>query len=296
MVDNVSVYIPAYNVAKFLSRTIDGVLAQTYPADEILLIDDGSSDATVDIAGRYPSVTVVRHDSNRGLSAARNTAFRTARNELVASLDADCVPTTDWLARLVPHLKDHRVVGVGGRLVESVRRTVADRWRCAHLRQEQGESLLRNTDFLFGCNNLFRKSAVIEAGGYNEVMRTNGEDADLSRKLRAMGRELVYEPAACVMHLRSDTIRSILDTSWRWGQYGIPLCPRDANVCFVLARSIYVNFRYTFLNLLRRDARLGRVELLGIDFLTLAYYPYRDFRRWRAAQVSPEVQIVSSAV
>src|ERR1700682_2295737 len=114
MVDNVSVYIPAYNVAKFLSRTIDGVLAQTYPADEILLIDDGSSDATVDIAGRYPSVTVVRHDSNRGLSAARNTAFRTARNELVASLDADCVPTTDWLAGVRPPVKEPWVAGGGG--------------------------------------------------------------------------------------------------------------------------------------------------------------------------------------
>ena len=99
-VDKVSVYIPAYNSAEFLSRAIDGLLAQTFPANEILVIDDGSRDATAEIAARYPGVTLVRHPHNSGLGAARNTGFRTARNELVASLDADCVPDPGWLAGL----------------------------------------------------------------------------------------------------------------------------------------------------------------------------------------------------
>jgi cellulose synthase/poly-beta-1,6-N-acetylglucosamine synthase-like glycosyltransferase len=295
-VSKVTVYIPAYNAAEFLSRAIEGVLAQTHPADEILVIDDGSRDATTGIAARYPTVTLVRHDRNRGLGAARNTAFRVARNEFVASLDADCVPDPTWLATLVSHLKDSNVVGVGGRLTESVRRTVADRWRCAHMRQERGESLLRNTDFLFGCNNIYRKSAVIEAGGYNEAMRTNAEDADLSRRLCAKGWNMVYEPGARAIHLRHDTIRSILDTSWRWGQYGIPLCAKDAAVWFVFARSVYVNFRYTFLSFVLSDLRARRFELLGIDLLILGYYPYRDFRRWREARSDSEPQLISSAV
>ena len=294
--NNISVYIPAYNAEEFLSRSIEGVLAQTHPADEILVIDDGSRDATAEIAAQYPTVTLARHDRNRGLGATRNTAFRVARNEFVASLDADCVPDPTWLAALMSHLNDSKVAGVGGRLTESVRRTVADRWRCAHLLQERGESLLRNPDFLFGCNNIYRKSAVIEAGGYNEAMRTNAEDADLSQRLRTRGWDLVYEPVARVTHLRHDTIRSILDTSWRWGQFGIPLCAIDARVWFVVARSVYVNFRYTFLYLVFSDLRARRIELLGIDLLILGYYPYRDFRRWRAARSSSEPQLVSSAM
>ncbi|MGB2900733.1 MAG: glycosyltransferase family 2 protein [Candidatus Acidiferrum sp.] len=294
--NNISVYIPAYNAEEFLSRAIEGVLAQTHPADEILVIDDGSRDATAEIAARYPTVTLVRHDRNRGLGAARNTAFQTARNEFVASLDADCVPDPTWLAVLMSHLKDSNVVGVGGRLIESVRRTMADRWRCAHMRQELGESLLRNTNFLFGCNNIYRKSAVIEVGGYNEAMRTNAEDADLSRRLCAKGWNMVYEPEARATHLRHDTIRSILDTSWRWGQYGIPLCGKDAAIWFVVARSVYVNFRHTFLSFVLSDLRSRRIELLGIDLLILGYYPYRDFRRWRASQSSSEPQLVSSAM
>lgn len=294
--DKISVYIPAYNAEEFLSRAIEGVLAQTRPVDEILVIDDGSRDATAGIAARYPAVTLVRHERNLGLSAARNTAFRAARNELVASLDADCVPERTWLAALVSHLKDSRVVGVGGRLIESVRSTVADRWRCAHLRQERGESLLLNTNFLFGCNNIYRKSAVIAVGGYNEALRTNAEDADISRRLHVQGWNMVYEPEARATHLRHDTIGSILDTSWRWGQYGIPLCAKDASAWFVVARSVYVNFRYTFLAFVRSDLSARRMELVGIDLLILGYYPYRDFLRWSAARSSPEQRQLSSAM
>ncbi len=292
--DKVTVYIPAYNAAEFLTHAIEGVLAQTHPADEILVIDDGSQDATAEIAAQYPAVTLLRHDRNRGLSASRNSAFRTAHNEFVASLDADCVPEPNWLARLVPHLRDSEVVGVGGRLIERVQRTLADRWRCAHMRQERGASLVRNPDFLFGCNNLFRKSAVVEIGGYNEAMYTNGEDGDLSRRLRASGWNLVYEPTARVTHLRHDTIRSILDTSWRWGQYGVPVCSRDASAFFVLARSVYVHFRYTIFPLVQDDLHARRFELLGLNLLALGYYPYRDFRLWRAAQSSSPPQRVSS--
>ena len=289
----VTVYIPAYNAAEFLPRSIEGVLAQTHPVDEILVIDDGSRDATPEIATRYPAVTLVRHERNRGLGATRNTAFRAARNEFVASLDADCVLEPGWLARLVPHLNDPKVVGVGGRLIESIRRRVADRWRCAHMRQERGESPLHNPEFLFGSNTLYRKSAVLEIGGYSEAMRTNAEDADLSRRLHAKGWDLVYEPAARVTHLRHDSIRSILDTSWRWGQYGIPLCAKDASAFFVVARAAYVNFRYTFFDFVRSDLRARRFELLGIDLLALAYYPYRDFQRWRATRYASERQIAT---
>ena len=80
----VSLYIPSYNVAKTLKDCIESVLNQTYPIDEILIIDDGSTDETIDIASQY-SVRIVRHNKNLGLAASRNTASRAARNEFVAA-------------------------------------------------------------------------------------------------------------------------------------------------------------------------------------------------------------------
>jgi cellulose synthase/poly-beta-1,6-N-acetylglucosamine synthase-like glycosyltransferase len=291
-----SVYIPAYNSAEFLSRAIVGLLTQSLPAKEILVIDDGSRDATAEIAARYRGVTLVRHPHNRGLGAARNTGFSTARNELVASLDADCVPDPGWLAGLVGHFDDPKVAGVGGRLIEGNQRTVADRWRCAHMPQEWGNQPLHNPRFLFGCNNMFRKSAVREVGGYDESMRTNGEDTDISRRLRDKGWDLLYDPEPRVVHLRHDTTRSILDTYWRWWRFGVRAYANGVRLRSVLGHALFVHFRHTFLDLVRSDLNARRFDLLGLDIAALGYFPYRDFRLWLGADPKSPSQRISSEV
>jgi GT2 family glycosyltransferase len=279
-VPSVTVYVPAYNVGQFLARAIESLLAQTYAADEILVIDDGSQDATVEIARRYPLVTIVRHDTNRGLAAARNTAVRTARNEFVASLDADCVAEPEWLEALVTEMADRKMAGVGGKLTEGVQLNLADRWRRAHMPQEWGDSVVRNPKFLFGCNSLFRKSLVLEAGGYDERMRTNGEDTDLSARLRARGWDLLYTPVARATHLRHDSTSSILDTYWRWWRFGVNAYAHGPRLQSVLGHAIFVHFRYNFLGPLQKDLEARRWELVPFDILILAYFPYRDFRLW----------------
>jgi cellulose synthase/poly-beta-1,6-N-acetylglucosamine synthase-like glycosyltransferase len=294
--DRISVYIPAYNASEFIARAIEGVLSQTVSADEILVIDDGSRDATCEIALRYPGVTLLKHERNRGLGAARNTAFHAARNESVASLDADCVPDPRWLAALVPYLANPQIAGVGGRLIEIVQRTLADRWRSAHMPQEWGNTLLQNPRFLYGCNNVFRRSAVLEAGGYNESMRTNGEDVDLSARLHKRGWEFIYEPAARVTHLRHDTIHSILDTYWRWWRFGVRAYANGVRLRSVLGHAAFVHFRHTFLELVRTDLRARRFGLLGLDLLALGYFPYRDFRLWLGEQSPSHPRRVSSEV
>ncbi len=276
----VSVYIPAYNVAESLSGSIEGLLAQTLRPSEILIIDDGSTDRSAEIAARYPQVTLVRHSRNRGLAAARNTAFRTATCDLVASLDADCVPDPEWLSRLTRHFDDAKIAGVGGRLIEGNRQALADRWRQAHMPQEWGSEPLNNPRFLFGCNNMFRKSAVLDAGGYDEAMRTNGEDADMSGKLRQRGWNLLYDPEALAVHLRHDSIRSILETYWRWWRFGVKAYANGVTLRSVVGHALFVHFRYSFLELARRDLRAGRLDLFGVDLVALGYLPYRDFQLW----------------
>ncbi len=276
----VSVYVPAYNVADFLGPCIEGLLGQTFPADEILVIDDGSRDTSAEIAARYPSVTLIRHPVNKGLAAARNTAMRAARNELVASMDADCIAAPDWLAELARNLTDPAIVGVGGKLIEGVQRSLADRWRSVHMPQHWGDAPIRGPRFLFGCNNLFRKSAVLELGGYDERMRTNGEDTDLCMRLREKNWKFLYVPSAQATHLRHDTTRSILDTYWRWWRFGVNAYANGARLRSVLGHAIFVHFRYTFLGPLRKDIEARRWKLAAFDFLVPAYFPYRDFRLW----------------
>ena len=280
---DITVYIPAYNVARFLPTAIESLLAQTLEPAEIMVIDDGSKDDSAGVARRYPQVAVVRHEHNSGLAAARNTAFRAARGEFVASLDADCVAEPTWLEKLSQHLTEKKIAGAGGFLREGVRDSIADRWRAAHMRQEWGAAPVRNPKFLFGCNNIFKRAAVLEAGGYDETMRTNGEDCELSRRLYAKDWELIYDPAAQATHLRCDSVKSILDTYWRWWRTGVNAYASGISLRSVVGHAVFVHFRYTFLELFASDLRARRFELLLLDALLLGYLPYRDFRLWLAS-------------
>lgn len=284
----VTVYIPAYNVANFLALAIESILTQLQPPDEILVIDDGSQDQSVEIASRYPQVTVIRHGTNRGLAAARNTAMRAARNELVASLDADCVADPAWLAELGRSLSEPHIAGIGGKLIEGVQHTTSDRWRAVHMPQHWGDLPLRNPAFLFGCNNLFRKSAVLSVGGYDERMRTNGEDTDICARLREKGWELLYAPSAQATHKRQDTAASILATYWRWWRFGVNAYAQGPRLRSVLGHAVFVHFRYNFLGALRMDVKARRWELAAFDFLIPVYFPYRDFRLWLGSKKTVE--------
>ncbi|OFZ70728.1 MAG: glycosyl transferase [Betaproteobacteria bacterium RBG_16_58_11] len=86
-----SVIIPAYNSAATLARAIDSVLAQSYPAQEIIVIDDGSSDGTSDVAARYGGKLRYIRQDNAGVSSARNHGAQIASGDWLAFLDAD-----DW--------------------------------------------------------------------------------------------------------------------------------------------------------------------------------------------------------
>lgn len=270
----ISIYIPCFNVETFIESCIAGILNQTYPVDEILIVDDGSRDSTVKIARQYP-VKIIEHPYNKGLAAARNTAFQHASNELVASLDADCVPNPDWLSTLVLLLDDSKTGVVGGRLVETALFCLADYWRESHLRQDWGDARVNNPLFMFGNNNIIRKSVLLSTGGYNEDMRTNGEDADISQRIRTSGYNLIYEPRAVVNHKRQDSLTSILDAYWRYWRFGAKAYLGKSSVIDLLrhcARHLIVDFGMA----VSRDVRARNYSLLGIDFLLPCYMIYRD--------------------
>ena len=91
--NSISVVIPAYNSAAQLARALDSVLAQTRPAEEILVVDDGSTDATAEVARSYGDAVRLIAQANAGAAAARNAGIRAARGTWIAFLDAD----DEWL-------------------------------------------------------------------------------------------------------------------------------------------------------------------------------------------------------
>jgi cellulose synthase/poly-beta-1,6-N-acetylglucosamine synthase-like glycosyltransferase len=282
MVKKVSLYIPCYNVEQYIALVLGGVLRQTCAPDEIIIVDDGCKDRTVEVAARYP-VRVIRHETNKGLAAACNTGVRNSRNELVASVSADVVPDPDWLEKLVALLDDPNVALAGGKLREGVLVSASDFWRQAHMSQDWGNQRLLNPSFVFGNNLMIRKKAVEEVGGYDEKCRRAGEDVDISSKIRARGHTTLYEPAAQVTHIRRDTVRSVMATRWRWQWYRIDMMSLRS----VLGRAIFVHGANVF-EFFKKDVRRKNYNLLWLDFLTLYYMPYFDFCLHIKTITSPE--------
>jgi hypothetical protein len=132
----VSVIVPAFDAERFLGEALDGVLAQDYPADrvEVIVVDDGSTDATPQIAARYAAaddrVRVVQRP-NGGQVAATNTALEHATGELIALLDADDVWVRDKLRRSVAVLEARPEVGLvygDMTVIDAERRVLQDSW------------------------------------------------------------------------------------------------------------------------------------------------------------------------
>ncbi len=109
----VSVIVPAYNVARFIDGAIESVLAQSFEDFELLIINDGSTDATVEHCLRHSDSRLrIINQKNRGLAGARNSGIREAQGEYLAFLDADDLWREDKLARHVAHLDAREDVGV----------------------------------------------------------------------------------------------------------------------------------------------------------------------------------------
>ena len=108
----VSVIIPSYNCARYLGRAIDSVSEQTYKDYEIVLVDDGSTDDTKDVAMRYGKKVTYLYQQNQGLSAARNQGISKASGELLAYLDADDMWYPEKLERQVAFLDAHQECGI----------------------------------------------------------------------------------------------------------------------------------------------------------------------------------------
>lgn len=106
----VSVVIPAFNAASTLAETLDALLLQSWPATEIIVVDDGSTDDTAEVLARYSDRVRAIHQPNHGLAGARKTGIEAAQGEFIALMDADDLCHPHRLAVQVQYLREHQDV------------------------------------------------------------------------------------------------------------------------------------------------------------------------------------------
>ena len=180
---SISVVVCSYNGSRTIGECLDHLSKLNYPNHEIIVVDDGSTDNTSEIAQRYP-VRLIRTE-NRGLSAARNTGREEARGEIVAYIDDDAYPDPDWLNyyRSAFQRSSHAMIG-GPNLSPASDPPVA---QCV-ARSPGGPTHVLLTDTLAehvpGCNMAFRKSCLEEIGGFDPIFHAAGDDVDICWRIQ----------------------------------------------------------------------------------------------------------------
>ncbi|PYJ41697.1 MAG: glycosyl transferase [Verrucomicrobia bacterium] len=214
----VSIIVCSYNGATTLRACLESLSKLNYSSYEIVLVDDGSTDNTDQIAAEFPSVRYV-HQPNRGLSAARNTGAAAARGEVFVYTDADCMVDVDWLSYLIGTLTTGDYAGVGGPNVPPPARN----WVQACVAAAPGgpsHVLLTDTvaEHIPGCNMAFWRWAFENVGGFDPEYHKAGDDVDFCWRLQQAGGVIAFSPAAIVWHHRRFTLRAFHQQQKGYGE------------------------------------------------------------------------------
>ncbi len=202
----VSIIVPTYNAADTLPACLSALQQQVVdpelvPFWEIIVVDDGSTDATTQIVEQFDGVRLITHETNLGRSDARNNGALAAEGEILLFTDADCRPTPDWLMKMLAGFNDPAVIGVKGAYLCDQKELIP-RFTQLELEDKYDElARHRYISFIDTYSAGYRRDTFFAVDGFDQSLAwRSGEDQDLSFRLAADGQKMVFAPEARVYH------------------------------------------------------------------------------------------------
>jgi len=195
----ISIIIPTYNSGKTIKRCIDSLHSQQFSRDkfEVIVVDDGSSDETINIAKQSDSDVVVE-SQHLGGSAARTIGVSHSKGKFLAFLDSDCEADKDWLSTIVKELEKHHLItgpiknGNEGNLVSWSEYFL----NFAEFNEYVPRSIVRMAP---GCNFAVKKEAYNKVGGFKKAQ--SSFDVIFGETMRRSGFECFFVPEMKIQHL-----------------------------------------------------------------------------------------------
>jgi hypothetical protein len=303
MAGPVTVVVPAWNGERWLPGLFESLAAQTQQPDEVIVVDNGSTDGTLEwLAREAPQARVLAQGRNTGFAMAANRGLLAAPSEFVALLNTDVVLAPDWIEIMATRLAaEQGCASVACKMVRLGSETVLD--DCGDVLRRDGVCEQRGhgrrddgrwdaPGEVFGaCAGaaLYRRSAVREAGGFDERFFSYLEDVDLALRLQLGGWRCAYEPRAVARHAgggSSDQLstpvaywtarNTVLLLSKYWPARWLP---------FVAYRQL------SWLDHAGRHGRLGTHVRGLLAGLRVGISGVRERRAWRTKPVPVEVAV-----
>ncbi len=225
----VAIVIPNWNGRSWLPDCLQSIAAQTLPPDETIVVDNGSSDGSLELLeAAEPAVRVLRMGRNTGFAHAVNRGIEAAGADAVALVNTDVVLEPDWLERMTRALDgDPRAASVACKMLDLADRSLiydaGDVLRRDGRCDQRGRFTRDDGRFdepgdVFGaCAGaaLYRRDAVLAAGGFDERFFAYVEDVDLALRLRLGGWTCRYEPAVA-LHASAGSSGQLSEPLWAW--------------------------------------------------------------------------------
>ena len=264
MSNNISLYIAAYNAEKTIEKSIKSILQQTLKPKEIIIINDCSTDKTLNLLKKFNQIKIINNKKNYGLAKSRNIALKYSKYNFLASIDSDVVCKKNWLEILFNTMVKKKADLIGGKLIDKYIKEPANHWRSYYLKQNWGDKQINNPQFIFGANFLLNKKKIKNLNiKYNETFRTNGEDVNFSKVLKSKNCNLYYEPRAICYHYQFDNVISLSRRYWRYSYYGAGLKKLTlTRLIRLILRQTKVLFYWMYRDLLKKNYHFLNINLI----------------------------------
>lgn len=277
--DLVTVIIAVFNDETTIEDCLNTLARQNYPRYEVIVVDDGSTDRTLDrvrnLVRDDPTFRIISLPMNQGVAAARNRAIREACGDILVFADADCFFNPDWLALLVSPLQKEGTGCAGGPDETPASDSLMQRCIDYSMHSLIASGGLRRGELNLaryspaGCNIALKMEIIRKIGAFNETLTCRGEDKELDHRIRKAGYEIEYVKRAKVWHRRRKSLPSFFKQMYQSGKARMDIlkvAPDAFEFVHVFPALLLVFFSFmccSFL-FLRKNKAYSKLYIIGL--------------------------------